>query len=139
MDLEGLADDAKKENIVSIVTLLSRVDGEVHTNELLYILKLGLSLGLSEDKIKEIVNSGEKFIYIPETESDRVTLLYYLIYLIKVDGIIDTEEVNMLHHFGLKLGFSPLLISNVIDVIKSQSNVEVTPNDILNEVKKYLN
>ena len=102
-------------------------------------MKLGFSLGLSDEKVREIIHSNEEFIFVPKSEQDRVTILYYLIFLIKVDGAIDKEEVNLMHHFGLKLGFSPLLISNVIDVIKSQTKDQVAPDSILNEVNKYLN
>ncbi len=139
MDLEGLADKAKKENIVSIATRMSKVDGKIHENEFVYLLKLGLSLGLSDEKVRDIIHSNEKFIFVPKSENDRVTILYYLIFLIKIDGVVDDEEVNLMHHFGLKLGFSPLLISNVIDVIKSQTGKEIAPGSILIEVKKYLN
>ena len=139
MNLEELADEAKKENIISIAAMMSKVDGKIHANEFVYLLKLGFSLGLSDEKVREIIHSNEEFIFVPKSEQDRVTILYYLIFLIKVDGAIDKEEVNLMHHFGLKLGFSPLLISNVIDVIKSQTKDQVAPDSILNEVNKYLN
>ncbi|MFT6336385.1 MAG: uncharacterized membrane protein YebE (DUF533 family), partial [Halioglobus sp.] len=118
MNLEGLADEAKKENIVSTVALMSKADGKIHENELIYLLKLGLSLGLSDEKVRDIINRDEKFIFVPSSEQDRVTILYYLIFLIKVDGIVDEKEEDLLHHFGLKLGFNPLLISNVINIVK---------------------
>ena len=139
MDLEGLADDAKKENIVAIVTQMSKVDGKIHENEFVYLLKLGLSLGLSDEKVREVINSEEKFLFIPKTEQDRVTILYYLIFLIKIDGVVDKNEEDMLYHFGLKLGFSPLLIANVINIVKAQSGEKIAPDALLNEVKKYLN
>lgn len=139
MNLEDLADEAKRENIVSIVSLMSKVDGKIHENEFVYLIKLGLSLGLTDDKVREIIYADEEFVFVPKSEEDRVTILYYLIFLIKVDGVIDTEEVNLMHHFGLKLGFSPLLISNIIDVIKSETLEEMGHDSLLNEVKKYLN
>ena len=139
MNLEDLADEAKRENSVSIVSLMSKVDGKIHENEFVYLIKLGLSLGLTDDKVREIIYADEEFVFVPKSEEDRVTILYYLIFLIKVDGVIDKEEVNLMHHFGLKLGFSPLLISNIIDVIKSETLEEMGHDSLLNEVKKYLN
>jgi hypothetical protein len=139
MDLEGLADEAKKENIIAVVTQMSKVDGKIHENEFVYLLKLGLSLNLSEEKVREIINSEDKFIFIPKSEQDRVSILYYLIFLIEVDGEVDKNEEDMLHHFGLKLGFNPLLIANVIDIVKSQIGEKIAPDAFLNEIKKYLN
>ena len=94
---------------------------------------------MTDDKVREIIYADEEFVFVPKSEEDRVTILYYLIFLIKVDGVIDKEEVNLMHHFGLKLGFSPLLISNIIDVIKSETLEEMGHDSLLNEVKKYLN
>ena len=139
MDLEGLEDDAKKENIISIIAQMSKVDGRIHEYEVIYLLKLGLSLGLTDEKVREIIISEEKFLFIPKSEQDRVTILYYLIFLLKVDGVVNKKEEEMLHHFGLKLGFNPLLIGNIIDVVKGQNGEELLPNALLNEVKKYLN
>ncbi|MFT4534429.1 MAG: hypothetical protein ACJA1A_000283 [Saprospiraceae bacterium] len=139
MDLEGLEDDAKKENIISIIAQMSKVDGQIHEYEVIYLLKLGLSLGLSDEKVREIIISDEKFLFIPKSEQERVTILYYLIFLLKVDGVVNKKEEEMLHHFGLKLGFSPLLIGNIIDVVKAQNGEELQPDTLLNEVKKYLN
>ena len=139
MDLESLADEAKKENIIAVLTQMSKVDGKIHENEFVYLLKLGLSLKLYEEKVREIINSEEKFLFIPKSEQDRVTILYYLIFLIEVDGVVDKNEEDMLHHFGLKLGFNPLLIANVIDIVKSQIGEKIATDAFLNDIKKYLN
>ncbi len=118
---------------------MSKVDGKIHENEFVYLLKLGLSLKLYEEKVREIINSEEKFLFIPKSEQDRVTILYYLIFLIEVDGVVDKNEEDMLHHFGLKLGFNPLLIANVIDIVKSQIGEKIATDAFLNDIKKYLN
>lgn len=139
MNLEELADDAKKENIISVVAQMSKVDGKLHPNELIYLLKLGLSFGLSDETVREIIIKEENFIFIPKLEQDRITILYYLIFLMKADNEIQKNEEHLLHHYGLKLGFSPLMIENLIRVVKANLEVKLTPNALLDEIKKYLN
>ncbi len=139
MNLEELADEAKKENIISVVSLMSKVDGKLHENEIIYILKLGLSFGLTDEKVREIIMEDDAFIFIPKTEQERMTVFYYLIFLAAVDDEIQKEEEYILHHFGLKLGFNPLMINNIISLVRSKVGERILPNMILNEAKKYMN
>ena len=139
MDLNELGEDAKKENIMSIMVSMSRVDGVIHDNEMLYILQLGFSMGLSEEEIRNITVSKKIKMFVPSSEADRMTIFYYLVFLIKVDGKISEKEKEMMFHFGLKLGFNPLMVSNIIRVVKANLGKKLPPDAILKEVRKYLN
>ena len=139
MNLEELGEDAKKENILSIMITMSKVDGVIHDNEMMYILQLGFSMGLSEDEIRSVAKSESPSMFVPASEADRMTILYYLVFLIKVDGIISEEEKDMMHHFGLKLGFNHLMVANIILVIQANIGKKLPPDAILKEVRKYLN
>jgi len=139
MNLDDLAEKAKKENIIAIMISMSMVDGNVHENEMLYILKLGFSMGLGEDEITNISMNKKTTPFIPSSEHDRMTILYYLIFLIKVDGEISKEEKDMMHHFGLKLGFNHLMVANIISVVQANMGRKLPSDAILKEVRKYLN
>jgi len=139
MNLEELGEEAKKENILAIMISMSKVDGIVHDNEMIYILQLGLSLGMKEDQIREISMSNKPSMFIPSSETDRMTIFYYLVFLIKVDGVISKEEEDMMYHFGLKLGFNHLMVSNIIRVIQANLGSKLPPDAILKEIRKYLN
>lgn len=139
IDLDGLAEEAKKENIIAVVALMSKIDGQMHENELVYLLQLGLSMGLTGEKIKEIVLSNDEFVFVPQDEADRVAILYYLIFLIKVDGVVDKKEENLLHHFGFKFGFNKMFIDNLIELTKNHMHEQLPTNALINEMKKYLN
>ena len=139
MNLEELGEQAKKENILSILIQMSTVDGDISNNEMAYILQLGFSLGLDEESIRSVSKERDVHPFIPTAEQDRMTILYYLIFLIRVDGQITKEEKEMMHHFGLKLGFSPLMVENIVRVAEANLGRKLPADAILNEIKKHLN
>lgn len=139
MNLDELGDDAKKENILAIIVAVSKVDGGIHENEMLWILQLGFSMGMNEEEVREITIKDDPSLFIPSSEKERMTILYYLVFLIKVDGRITEEEKNILHHFGLKLGFNHLMVANIIRVVQANIGQKLPPDAIINEVRKYLN
>ena len=139
MNLDELEGDAKKENILSIMIAMSKVDNVIHDNEMMYILQLGLSMGMSEESIREVSKGQTQHMFIPSSETDRMTIFYYLIFLIKVDGEVSQEEEDMLHHFGLKLGFNHLMVANIIRVVQANIGRKLPPNALIEEVRKYLN
>jgi len=139
MNLDELGEDAKKQNILSIMLYMSKVDNVIHDNEMMYILQLGLSMGMSDEAIRQIAKDIKPNLFIPSSEIDRMTILYYLIFLIKVDGEVTEEEKEMLHHFGLKLGFNHLLVANIIRVVQANLGKKMPPNALIEEVRKYHN
>lgn len=139
MNLDELADEAKKENILAVVAAMSRTDGLLHDKEVVYLLRLGLNLGLTDKQVRDVLQDKFSTIYVPADEESRMTILYYLVFLMKADGIIEKAEIDLLHHFGLRLGFNPLMIDNIIAVITAAADQPVPKDAILQEVKKYLN
>jgi uncharacterized membrane protein YebE (DUF533 family) len=139
MNLDELSEDARRENILSIMIAMSKVDDVIHENEMLYILQLGFSMGMEEEDIRNISLKEQTDIYVPSSEAERMSILYYLVFLIKVDGVITEEEKNMMYHFGLKLGFNHLMVSNLILVIQANIGRKLPPDALIQEVRKYLN
>jgi len=139
MNLDELGEDAKKENILSIMISMSKVDGLIHDNEMLYVIQLGFSMGLSEKEIRNIASIQKPKLFVPSSEHDRMTIFYYLIFLIKIDGEISKEEKDMMYHFGLKLGFNHLMVANIIQVVQANMGQKLASDAIIKEVRKYLN
>ena len=139
MNLDELGEDAKKQNILSIMLSMSKVDNVIHDNEMMYIVQLGLSMGMTEESIREIARGKSPNLFVPSSETDRMTILYYLVFLIKIDGIISEEEKELLHHFGLKLGFNHLMVANIIRVVQANLGQKLPPNALIEEIRKYLN
>ncbi|MEE9439309.1 MAG: hypothetical protein V3V14_09945 [Saprospiraceae bacterium] len=139
MNFEELAEEAKKENVIMLLVNMSKTDGHLHENELAYILKASLSMGINIKRVSELVVESNDYMYIPKSEMERMTILYYLIFLMRIDGEIQDKEEEMFHYFGVKLGFNPLMIGDVLKVVSTNLNTKLPLDAIINEMKKYLN
>lgn len=70
---------------------------------------------------------------------ERMEIIYYLFFLIKVDRQLQPEEEDMIHKFGLKLGFRPMFMHDIINLLKKYLDGKLPQDAILEEAKKYLN
>lgn len=125
-----------------IVTLikLSETDGEVEEREIQYILSVGLNVGLDEKQIIEIIkNRGSIIVDYPNSEVERLSLLYYLLFLMKIDQKLSKGEINTIYKVGFKLGFRESMLRDLISVIQVNLEKKVPASALIEKVKRYLN
>jgi RAB protein geranylgeranyltransferase component A len=68
-----------------------------------------------------------------------MTILYYLLFMMRVDGVIDQQEEQLVHEAGFRLGFNEKMVDDLIHVMKTYLNKEIPPEVMLQQIKKYLN
>lgn len=130
----------KKKAVVSLLIQMSLVDGQVDDIELQFIHGVSKELGLTEEDIRAIAANPEKFeMQPPPPEQERMTILYYVLFTMSVDGKIHEAEERMCYKVGLRLGFNEYLTRDLINVMKKFLNKEVPQNALLNEIKKHMN
>ncbi len=139
MEWLGQSDDEVKEAIIKLLIKLSKADNEINGKELVYLLDIGNLYGFSPKKIRSLLHQDITDIVPPSTERDRMTILYYLLFLMKIDGKIAPQEENMIFHYGFILGFNESLIREMITVIKDHLGKKLPPDELISKVKKYLN
>lgn len=128
-----------EELIVALVNL-SRSDNKFDAYELTYILNVGAELGLDQEKIEYLIkSSSEAELKPPANEQERMTILYYLLFLMKIDQNVSEEERKMIHHYGFKLGFSRSMINDFITLIERHLDGKVPVEGMLNIIKTYKN
>lgn len=126
--------------IIRTLLSLSGSDGEVHQDELLYIATVGEHIGVDLEEIRSIATGHYNDSFEPPvSEEERMTLLYYLLMLMKVDSNISEKEKNMIYEVGFKLGFNELMIRDLIHVISINLKKKLSAGALIKEVKKYLN
>jgi len=132
--------DQSKRAIVALLFRLMGSDKEENLKELGYIMHVGDQLGLNDEDLQEIkINKDQYHLKPPIEEKDRVVILYYLLFFMKADGEIKSEEEEMVLHFGMKLGFRPDMIKDLISVLKNHVDKAVPPDELLGKIKAYLN
>ena len=139
--IEGFGINAdKNRSIVALLVDMARSDLFSAPIEFQYIFGIAEQLGVSRLEVEDVRDNPKNFPFDPPpTEQERMTILYYLLFTMRVDGEIKPSEENYLHDISLKLGMNPLLTEDLIRVMKSYANESVPPSAMLEQVKKYLN
>ena len=109
MNFDDLEREALNENLLKTLIKLSKVDGEIAENEMMYILKAGLAMGIPQENIVPLWKEEYTGLVIPTSEQDRMNIMYYLIFVIESDKKVSQKEEELAYHYGLKLGFNHLM------------------------------
>lgn len=128
------------ELVIKTLLELSRSDGILDKTEIMYIISVGNKIGLSSSEMEDVLRSNtEGGFATPDSEKDRMSFLYYMLFLMKIDGNINERERKLIHKVGFKLGFNELLLTDLINIIEDHLHEKVPPEALLSVVKKYLN
>ena len=129
-----------KRSIIAMLIRLQLSDDVKHLHEFAYIHRVAEHLGLTEEDVLSVEKALDKYpLNPPSDEKDRMTILYYLLFLMEVDGDISRKEEQLVEHFGMLLGFRIELTRELIAVVKSYTNRSIPPEEMLGQIKKFLN
>lgn len=129
-----------KKALISLLIRLSKSDKQVHTHEASFVKDVGARMGLEVADIVAIENDPHAYpLAPPKSEHERVSILYHLLFMMKMDGEVSAEEEKLTHQIGLKLGFRPEMVQAMIQLIKDNIKTDVPPDEMLAILKRYLN
>jgi len=129
-----------KRSIIAMLIRLQLSDNVKHLHEFAYIHRVAEHLGLTEEDVLSVEKALDKYpLNPPSDEKDRMTILYYLLFLMEVDGEVSKKEEQLVEHFGMLLGFRIELTRELIAVVKSYTNKAIPPEEMLGQIKKFLN
>jgi len=130
----------KKQAIIALLLRMAGVDQHLDQSEENYIQEIARQMDLEPDEVDRIRKAPENYpFHVPKDEHERMTILYYIIFLMRADGKILTSEEEMCYKIGLKLGFNHNMVMDLIAVLKLFINKDVPPAIMLEHVRKYLN
>ena len=130
----------RRKAIVSLLIKMTASDGQVKEVEEKLTSNIALQLGLTPEDIEEVTTYPDKYEMIPPPpEQDRMSILYYLLFAMAVDGKIHEDEERMCYKIGLRLGFNEHMTRDLINVMKKFLNKEIPQDALLNEIKKHMN
>lgn len=128
------------EELISLLVQLSKSDNHFDDFEFSYILQVGHAVGLNQMQIEDAIRyNTKKELTFPKSEQDRMNILYYLLFLMKIDKSVDEKETELIYHYGFKLGFSKSMLDDFIGVITEHSDSRVPTEKMLAIIKKYQN
>ena len=119
---------------------ISKSDNHFDDFEYSYILQVGQAVGLSQYQVDEIIRAKTTFdSTFPKTEQERMNILYYMLFLMKIDKNVSLKEKELIHHYGFKLGFPKAMLDEFIYLISKHQNSLVPTDQMLSIIKKYQN
>jgi hypothetical protein len=126
--------------ILAMLVNMITVDRNLETIEGRFMLDVARQLNIPEEEIQQVLGDPTQYILSPpKNEKDRMTILYYLLFAMRVDGKIRPEEEALCFKAGLRLGFPHQMVADLIRVMKNHLHEEIPEDAMLNVIKKYLN
>ncbi len=129
-----------KAMIIQLLYEMARADNRLDQREAQFLFDIGKRLYLDTATIESVLSSKGRFpLKPPKTDKERMTVLYYLLFQMKIDGKVADEERGMVRKVGLRLGFRGELTDDLIQIIQSHVARKIPVEIMLNEIRKYLN
>lgn len=139
MEWHLLNKEQQSAQVIKALKLLCFADDKVNENELKFILEVGRMHGMNAEQVMAYLKEENIQLILPADEQERMTIMYYLIFLMKADHEINDSEEEAIKHFGLKLGFREELMNDFIHLAKKYLGQNIPPSEMLEKIKKYLN
>lgn len=131
---------ARNMAVLAMLVQMAEADGDLDLAEQEFILDVAYQVQLTGDEVEEIFTHPKKFVLIPpRNEEDRMTILYYLLFMMRIDGKILPKEEELCYKAGLRLGFNHDMVTDLIFVMKKHLHEELPEDALLNVIRKYLN
>ena len=112
---------------------MAYADGEFSEEEKQFISQV------IEENVSDADTLLEGKADIPKEEKDRMTILYYLLFLLKIDGVVAPEERKIAQKFGVALGFRIEMIESMLDVMEKHLENKLPDDELISIVRQYLN
>ena len=126
--------------IIAMLIRLMAADGRKDHNEFAFILHVAGAMGMTQEDLQALTPEiFAKPPVLPSAEKDRMIILYYLLFMMNTDGIVTPEEEDLVKDFGYQLGFRIELVTDLAQVIKRNPPNAAPTDEMLEEIRRYLN
>jgi hypothetical protein len=114
------------------------IDNIESETEVDFIYQLGVKLGVKKEDVDGLVDKTIEF-FPPKAEHQRIVLFYTFLLVMKIDGVLSSNERKVCEDIGFKLGLNPFAVQNLLDTMLSNPEKKVPAIDVVNFFKLYHN
>lgn len=126
--------------VIYMLLKLMAADGHRDRKEYIYILNVAYEMGMTQEDIAALTPDSLKAEWrLPTSEGHRMVILYYLLFMMKTDGMISPEEEAVVKNLGYQLGFRIDLVDELIHLIKSYDQLDSPSDELIDKIRTYLN
>ena len=119
--------------LINLLYQMAFADGHFSENEKQFISKV------IDEQVKDADSLLDNDTKIPSEEKDRMTILYYLLFLLKIDGVIKESEKKIAIKFGSLLGFRSEMIESMIHIMEQHLDEKLPDEKLVSIILQYLN
>lgn len=131
---------ARNKAIIAMLVNMAEVDNDLDLVEQQFIMDIAYQIGLNGDEIEDVFSNPDQFVLKPpKYDEERMTILYYLLFTMRIDGKIMPAEEELCYKAGLRLGFNHEMVEELIQVMKNYLYEEIPSELLLDAIRKYLN
>lgn len=125
-----------KKSYMRNLIALATVDGRLDEGEIALILKIGLARGLKEWQIQTLLDEDHsKFdIFLPDSASNRMNLLYDFMQIIYADGLVSVDEVSFIRVTLEKFNLRTEIADHLIDLFQYGKPTQQEWNDFVDYI-----
>ncbi len=126
--------------IFSLIYSMNKADNDFNNIESKYLVNVGKVLGLSQSEMEAVLDNPKKYALIPPaSEQERMQILYYMLFSMRIDGDISKVEEEHVYLAGLKLGFNEVMVRDMISLLKQYLKTRLPKDALLEILRKYMN
>ena len=119
----------KNKAILSLMIKMAKVDHNIDPVEKRFIYDVAIKLNLTPEDIIDVINNLQDHeLKPPAEEGERMKILYYLLFMMRIDGKIPVEEEQLCHKISLRLGFNEQLTTDMIVLMKKHLDEDLPPD-----------
>ncbi len=132
--------DDRNKAIFSLIYQMNIADSNFNKMESRYLINVGNTLGLSQEEMEQVLDKPNAYALIPPAnEQERMEILYYMLFSMRIDGNISRIEEAHVYKAGLKLGFNEAMVSDMINLFKQYLKTRLPKDALIKIIRKYLN
>ena len=126
--------------VIYMLLKLMAADGHRDRKEYIYILSVAHEMGMTHEDIAALTTDHLIAEWrLPTSEGHRMVILYYLLFMMKTDGVISQEEEALVKNLGYQLGFRIDMVAELIQLIKSYDQLDSPTDELIDKIRTYLN
>ena len=131
--------EEKNKILLKLLIHVCKADKVIHEGEFSYLIYVCKSLQIDPQLIKEYAALQDVNEYLPQTENERMEVLYHLLFAMNADNNVAPEEETIIFQLAVKLGFSEAITHDFIQLMKKHTLQEIPSGEMIKIIRKYSN
>ena len=137
---DNLLNERAKHELIAMMFKMAKSDARLTDQELQFVFDMAEKMGVPSGHVEGIYSNLSAYkLHPPKTERERMTILYQLLFMMKIDNNISEDENRFVHEVALKLGFRSEMIADMVKLMREHLTSSVPVDQMLDNIRKYLN